>query len=298
MEPKPTIRRWAVIAMTMAALSATATASAFSDIRGVNGEREITALKIEGILSGVGDDRFDPNGPLTLAQGVALVLKGLDLQNPDEEHGGQKPWYAAALETAAQYRLPVDPVASPDARLTREQFARLLSEAVSLKGPFAHIMIYLTFADEDQVDPNAMGSVQLLLISKIADLDAQKRFRPKDTITRAEAAVWLYRAREFVRNNRPVSEDGQTAAKGQEVRLIVENINDEVDRVTIDWGLKPNPGYGVRITAVEFPENRKAVVRYRLLEPDPDRFYAQVVVEAKSVTYVPHGFEVVAKPAD
>ena len=296
------VRRLALVAATAGLLSAAATASAFTDISGVAGEKEILALKNEGVLSGVGGDRFDPNAPLTVAQSIALVLKGLDLRQPagttdSDATDGSKPWYADVLNTAAHFGLPVDPGLAVDAPTTREQFARLLAAAVDKKGPFARIMIYLSFADENMVDPEAVDAVQALLVWKIAELDAQNRFRPKETVTRAEAAVWLYRAREFVRTNRPVSDDpAADDADRRDVRVVVENIHPEVDRVTLDWGLKPNPGYAVFITAVEFPQERKAVVRYRLATPDPGRFYAQVVVHAKATTYVPHGYEVVAVP--
>ena len=52
--------------------------------------------------------------------------------------------------------------------------------------------------DEQELTPEYQGAVQRSLVLKINTLDADGNFNPKETITRAEAAVMMYNAIEYM----------------------------------------------------------------------------------------------------
>lgn len=79
------------------------------------------------------------------------------------------------------------------------------------------------------------------------------------------------------------------------VEVIVTPIGDEVNRVILDWGEQPNPGYGISVQRIEFDHSeKKARIIYQLHYPDPDLMYPQVIVHAKTETFVAAGYEIEA----
>lgn len=278
---------------------------AFSDISQDPAEAEIRALHQDGIISGISETEFMPKGKLNYAQGVHLIVNALDL-NIDEikfikepkasDYFSQVPddaWYAASLMIAQLNGLPLAKDLDPEQRLTREQFADLLYKAVELTGDYAFIEIYMSFADEEQVDKEYMTSIQRLLISNIAETNADGLFRPKDEITRSEASRMIHAARKFVKANKEHSPE--PPAQNSEVELIMEKVNDQINKATVTWGMKGNSGYRVTIDRIEF-QDEQATLYYTLHEPIPGHMYAQVMTEAKAETYVDSRYTVVIEP--
>lgn len=185
-------------------------AFAFSDTQGDPGEASIKTLEQRGIVDGMGDGRFVPGASLTYAQSLQLLVKSFKL-NIDHIQFFKEPlasdyytkaqddaWYASSLIIAQHNGLLLPRDVDPDAPITREEYADLLCKALLATGPYAFIEIFILLGDADQVTPERMGSIQTLLIAEIAKLDEQKSFRPKESITRSEAAVWLYKALTFM----------------------------------------------------------------------------------------------------
>ncbi|MNY32867.1 hypothetical protein D3C86_1671100 [compost metagenome] len=148
--------------------------------------------------------------------------------------------------------------------------------------------MYIQIQDEDQLNVDYQGTIQRLLLYKITALDANGKFNPKSELTRGEAATWLYNA---IR----VLETHVKPPQADEVKVSVEKVNDDVNKVTLSRGMKPNPGYGIRVDSIQFGVDGQAIVKYSLLEPDPDKMYAQVMTEAKAETYVSSNYEVKAE---
>jgi hypothetical protein len=73
------------------------------------------------------------------------------------------------------------------------------------------------------------------------------------------------------------SEDG--------VKLTIDKVNDEVNKVTLSLGEKTSAGYGVLIEGIDFVKN-EAVIRYRVITPADDHLTAAVITEPKAVTYI------------
>jgi hypothetical protein len=277
-------------------LLASSSALAFADLEGDPGEASIQALKDQGIISGLEDGSFAPKAPLSYAQAVTLMVDGFGLsldrfrfikQPEASDYFSQVPngaWYAEKFIIAQLNGLPIPKDVNPEALVTREQYADLLSQAMLTQGQYAFITIYILLGDESDVDAAYMNSIQTLLISKIAKLDQNQNFLPKKNITRSDAAIWLHQAMTFVKE--------QEANKPAEtIDVSVKAVHADVNEVSLIRGEKPSPGYGISIESIAFTD-KKAILRYRLYEPLPGHMYPAMVVEVKAATYVPSQYEI------
>lgn len=187
----------------------TQAAFAFSDIKGNFAEKEILDLKERGIIKGYADGTFVPDGNVTYATGVALIVRSLDL-NIDHMRFIKEPkasdyytnvvddkWYSDAFIYAQFNGIELPKDVNPDEKLTKEQFAHMLFTAMTTKYEMAFIELWIMIDDEADITPEYMNSIQKLLISKIAELE-DGEFNPKKEITRTEAAVMLQRTVLFV----------------------------------------------------------------------------------------------------
>ncbi|AJY77867.1 S-layer protein [Paenibacillus beijingensis] len=269
---------------------------AFTDTKQDPNADKIESLKKRGIVNGTGGGAFNPGGKVSYARGIAMIVKGLDL-NLDNIRFIKEPkvtdyypgldnnaWYADAFIIAAVKGLGLPKDVDPDAAMTREQFADALFKAVSAKGEWVYPQIFILLKDEKQINPAYMESIQKLIVSKIVKLGKDSAFFPKKTITRSDAAGWLYNAIEFVEqmeSQEPPS--NPPAGPLTELKLSVEKAGDGINKITVT-AQAPNPGYGLRIASIVF-EGSKAIIAVEPVYPDPGKFYAQVITEVKAVTY-------------
>ena len=78
--------------------------------------------------------------------------------------------------------------------LTREEFAAMLARGAAVqKIPLEDKRLNINFADEAEIAPFAVGYVDLLYMSGILNGDGDGAFRPKASLSRAEAAASIYR---------------------------------------------------------------------------------------------------------
>ena len=299
------MKKWTVLLSTLVilCLMVSGTAFAFQDVDNQANSEKILSMKERGLINGLNDTTFNPNGVMTFAQGIQFIVKGFGLnidhirfiKEPKASdyyaHVEDQAWYADAF-IIAQFNLDMPSDIKPNEPMTREQFAHYLSQAISTKGDFPLIQIYVMIEDEADVTPDYMNAIQKLLITKVTELDDNGRFNPQETITRSEAAVMIYNALEYVDHMLsnviiPIDPD---------VSLDVENVTDEVYQVTVSWGEQPHPGYGISVDRIEFNEDNTANIVYSLHYPDPDRMYPQVIVYPKAVVYLGSEYTPVLKP--
>ncbi|MFC3798096.1 S-layer homology domain-containing protein [Cohnella sp. GCM10012308] len=290
-----------LLAVLLFTLSASGSAFAFNDIDKDAGKSYIEQLQKKGLIKGDGSGMFKPKSALTAQSAVLLIVNGFGL-NIDNIRFIKEPkasdfftkvkddaYYAKAFIIANLNGLEIPRDIDPNGKVTREQFAHWIFKAISKKGDYAWIEMYQTFKDEDKVTKGYMDSVQKLLVGKIASLDNGK-FRPKDAITRSEAAVILAKALAFVKNTQPVppAEPEQPASPLTEVKLTTEAYGSEATKVTIS-AQAPHPGYGIEITNVAF-KDKQAIVTYRVVKPDPEKFYPQVITTVSASVYVSNAY--------
>jgi hypothetical protein len=256
-----------------------ATAYGFQDTQGDPAEAEINALAQAGVINGINAEQFDPKGVMTLAQGVQLIVRALDL-NIDAlrfikepvasdyfDHVANGAWYAKAMILAFHNGLSLPRDADPNARLTEGEFVKLLKEGLEAK----------TEADCSGLFPDAADSTAPLTRSKAAKLAAQ--------------AMAFLRAPRQDQQQQPVTVTRTKAAEG-------------VDQVTLTWPERPTTGYSVHIEGIDFRDAASeenggsasgrsgssgrgtAVIRYSLHKPAPGSINAQLVNDAKATTYI------------
>lgn len=203
----------AVLMMTFAG-QCFAGVNPFTDINETAGKDKIISLQEQGIIKGYGNGIFAPDAPLTAAQGIQLLVNAFDL-NIDNirfikepkasdyfKNADDNAWYANAfiIITFSGLELPSD--LDPNAKWTREEFTHYLVSVMEKQGNLPMIkLIPVDIADNDQLEGLYSGAIQRALLYKLVQLDTNGSFRPKEPITRGDAAVQVYNALEYLKAN-------------------------------------------------------------------------------------------------
>ncbi|MFC0392918.1 S-layer homology domain-containing protein, partial [Paenibacillus mendelii] len=154
------------------------------------------------IISGIGDNLFNPNQDITRAEFAAIVIRGLGLKL------GSGPaifadvkssdWYSDAIQTAYSYGLITgygDGTFRPLDKITREQAMLIIAKAMKITGlqmklTEASIETFLNpLVDASDVSEWAKRSVADSIQSGIVSGRNNTRLAPKANMTRAEVAV-------------------------------------------------------------------------------------------------------------
>ncbi|MFC3746500.1 S-layer homology domain-containing protein [Paenibacillus sp. GCM10012306] len=193
--------------------------TSFKDLDTVAGKEKIIALKDQGLIKGVTETSFLPASKVTVAQGVQFIAGGLQLSlaaidfNIAPKASGlftnvkDNAWYAEAFINAHYNRVDIPKDINPTQTLTREKFTSMLIQGVEAIGNLPMINIKpANIADDSQLDPSYQGAVQRSLVYKINTLDSNGKFNPKGEITRAEAAIMVYNAVDFLKSRETVAE--------------------------------------------------------------------------------------------
>lgn len=183
----------------------------FTDIQGIAGADKIESLHQDGLIKGVSDSLFKPEQELNTAQGIQLIADGLSLNLdtirfikqplPSDYFSNVKDdvWYSDAFVRAQFNGIKMTNDIDPSKALTREQYTLFLMQGIEAKGGLPMINIKpVDITDDKELTPEFQGAVQRSLVLKINTLDAEGNFNPKETITRAEAAVMMYNAIEYL----------------------------------------------------------------------------------------------------
>jgi hypothetical protein len=283
-----------ILPVLLPALLWSTAAAAFSDLAGEPAEGKILALHKAGIINGMDDQTFAPKEKITFAQGIHLIVKGLNL-NIDNMRFIKEPkasdyfthvpddvWYAQSFIIAHLNGVPLAKDVNPNGLITREEFVHYLISALRTKGDFPVIERYVLIQDEADIRKDFMDSIQFALNTNILSLDENRNFKPKSETTRSDAAGMVYDARQLLLNR----ESANPPAPRQDVTVSVEKVNDQVNKVVLSRGEKPNAGYRITIDHIDFKTNGEAVIYYILHDPVPGNIYAQVITYPKAATYI------------
>ncbi|WOZ36806.1 S-layer homology domain-containing protein [Paenibacillus polymyxa] len=212
------MRKSAIAALTTIALLSfsigghlSAADSQFKDLGHVNGKEKIISLKERGLLKGASDTQFLPSSKVTAAQGIQVISGGLqfslaaiDLNQAPQASGlftqvRDTAWYAEAFINAYYNGVDISKDINPAKALTKEEFTHMLIQGMEKAGALPMIKIApANIADDSELEPSYQGSIQRSLVYKVNVLDGKGNFHPKSAITRAEAAVMLYNALEYL----------------------------------------------------------------------------------------------------
>lgn len=271
---------------------------AFSDVGGSKAEVNIANLQERGVITGINSSSFQPNAQLTYAQAVTMFDKAFNLSldtikfvkmpevSDHYSNMSNDAWYADAFIDSYYNGIVFDQDLNPNDSITREQFAHFLMQQIDRHGNYPLINLYVVINDQNDIDEQYSHDIQKLIILKFADLSEDANFNPKEPITRGEAAMWLDKGLEFVDRTfgNEENQEAGTGAQAENLKVNVESAGDDVNKVSISADV-PHPGYSIKVNRIEFVDEI-AYIDVKLVDPDPDRMYPQVITNVTVSTYI------------
>ena len=155
----------------------------------------------KGLMSGVSDTQFAPNGTLTRAMLVTILysLEG----KPEVERFTtftdvtESDWYALPVFWAQQNGIVSGTsmtTFSPNTNITREQIAVILCKYAQYKGMNTLTLEQSLHADDaDEISDYAVSAMNWAVGKGIITGKSESTLNPKDNATRAEIAAMLYK---------------------------------------------------------------------------------------------------------
>ncbi|MCW3793792.1 S-layer homology domain-containing protein [Paenibacillus sp. LS1] len=178
----------------------------FKDVSGSSfAKNEIETLAKDGVIKGISTNAFAPNKQITRIEFAALIVRVLNA-SPDESitmpfHDVKDTaWYRTELNAAI-----VNGIAKgfnsnefrPNAVVNREQAAKMLVNVLINEGLTPSTKAQ-QFSDDSDIAVWALDDVKMATEQKFVQGYPDNTFRPKHGLTRAEAAVMIYRLRDHL----------------------------------------------------------------------------------------------------
>ena len=171
----------------------------FSDIHGHWAEGRIASLAAAGIVSGRGNGRFDPDGYVTRAEFVAMLMRAFSLVPLGYSYSfkdvSSSDWYAGYIEAAVRRDL-VNGVGhntfAPNELVTREQMASLIYRTYIAAGGERAPETELGYYDAHMISPWALEDVKSVTALSFFYGTDMNLFEPARHATRAEAVSVIY----------------------------------------------------------------------------------------------------------
>ncbi|MCS7464423.1 prolyl oligopeptidase family serine peptidase [Paenibacillus doosanensis] len=181
-------------ALPVSASETNASSQGYADVpKDHYASKEIEALSQRGIIQGTGDGLFKPEEEVTRGVTALWLSKALKLGYPASLQGftdvPETSEYAVAVNALAEKKIIQGDGGRffPDMPLTREQMASLLVRAFQLKDNGMNVW----FKDETEMGESHFKDIIRLKQYFLTD---QIEFMPKNKVTRAQLALFLYRA--------------------------------------------------------------------------------------------------------
>lgn len=171
-----------------------------TEISGHWGEEEIAALYEQGVIQGDANGSLNLQGDVTRSEFIAMMVRALDLPQSSNQGSFQDvpadQWYAGVIETAKECGLiqGADGYANPEANITREEMAVMLSNAARLEEIQAEQGAQEpVFADESAIADWAAEGVRFAAKLGLLSGYPDGTFLPQANAKREEAFVVVYR---------------------------------------------------------------------------------------------------------
>jgi len=173
----------------------------FDDIGNVSWAKEsIEALAARSIVRGIGDGAFNPNGYVTRAEFIKMLMEAFDLidesakcEFSDVKEGS---WYYSAVASA--WKLGIvkgkgDAGFGVNDRISREDMSVMVYRTVMLLKIKLEGKGKAVFSDREQIAAYAIDAVEAMQRAGIISGIGEGLFAPKDGATRAQATVIIYK---------------------------------------------------------------------------------------------------------
>lgn len=184
--------------------SGSANANGFADTSGHWAETYIEALVDKGIVNGKTETSFDPDGTVTRAEFIAMIVRMIAPEETATEAAfedvGETDWFReAVMKAVAAGLVKEDSMFRPNDEITREETAAILERVYRLIMEEVDVAeTELTFGDSDSISAWAEEAVKLMLKTGLMKGMDDGSFAPLKNSTRAEAATVIYRLCELL----------------------------------------------------------------------------------------------------
>ncbi|MGP3788169.1 S-layer homology domain-containing protein [Paenibacillus sp. 1A_MP2] len=168
----------------------------------------IEALAKDGIIKGVTFDMYLPDKQISRVEFAALLVRTLSAK-PDEtlrlsfKDINTTAWYKDELNAAIVNGIAKGFSTSefrPEALINREQASKMLINVLLGEGVAPGVTAQ-QFSDESDIAAWAAEDVKMATEQQLVKGYPDNTFRPKNGLTRAEAATLIYRLREYLLQN-------------------------------------------------------------------------------------------------
>jgi len=171
----------------------------FTDIDSVAWAKEaIYALAKKGVVAGTGYGLFQPNGNVTREQFAKMIVTATGKYDPslkntftDIPSGDWSESYVASAYAASYIKGIGDGMFGYGKSITREDMAVIIYNVLKARG-VSFNEVKTDFADYKQISDYAKEAVGALTAKGIINGVGDNKFAPKDTATRAQAALLVY----------------------------------------------------------------------------------------------------------
>ncbi|MBO4676383.1 MAG: S-layer homology domain-containing protein [Oscillospiraceae bacterium] len=148
----------------------------------------------KGLFQGVGNDKFDPDRDMTMAELLQVLYRIAG--NADVKIEGE-PWYTGAKNWAIENELITESKFKQDEIIDRETFICMLHDTIALLGTYdmSETADITGATDYDKIDPENVDAIAWsvavkLIVGTSAD---SLRIDPAGSVTRAQTATMLMR---------------------------------------------------------------------------------------------------------
>lgn len=175
----------------------------FSDMENYVWAKEATlALYKSGVLDGVGENKFAPERVITREEFLKLIINGFEITAPTDNDTSftdvnKEMWYYPFVKTALNSGVVNgmdDNTFGIGNQITRQDMVVMLYRAIDMKREISDAAISSAFEDYSSVADYAKNAVAFAEANDIVNGMGDGNFHPYSFATRAEAAVILYRA--------------------------------------------------------------------------------------------------------
>ncbi|WP_438348135.1 endo-1,4-beta-xylanase [Paenibacillus sp. FA6] len=174
----------------------------FGDLNNVTwAKQSIDAMAARDVIKGTSANSFSPSDSINRADFIALLVRALELQGAGENEtmfSDVKPtaYYYNELVIAKELGIALgsgDNSFNPHSKITRQDMMVLTARVLEASGKQVGSSVSLSnYPDADSISSYAKDSVASLVKSGVIN-GKNGNLAPNDTLTRAEAAVILYR---------------------------------------------------------------------------------------------------------
>ncbi|MEK4361132.1 immunoglobulin-like domain-containing protein [Paenibacillus sp. FSL M8-0212] len=174
-------------------------ATSFKDVTQDWAKDAISALGARGIVKGVGDGEFNPNGQVTRAEFITMLMNMFELSDESATTSfndvKQGEWYHGHIATAQKLGIvngKADGRFGVHENITREDMAVMVYKAIQMKQLALASVEATAFKDEAHIASYAKQAVEAIQRAGIINGVGNDEFAPKKNASRAEAAVMIF----------------------------------------------------------------------------------------------------------